>query len=138
MHATSPKFQVHEAGPTTWVLTCQGGLSWEDRELLANHVAQYLQQCPTVTGLVIDLAGVEFVNSAGLGALFQLQQRLRARGGRMVFANVPPILLRVFRAVGLDRIAGVQPNVEAGLTWLTGQPCPDTTEGKPDQPAAFP
>jgi anti-anti-sigma factor len=119
MQEGAATFLMREASPTALVLTCQGGLSWEERDVLAHQVNEYLQQRPSVIGLVADMADVDFVNSAGLGALFQLNRRLRDRGGRIVFANVPPQLLRVFRAVGLDRLAGVEGSVEAALQLLT-------------------
>ena len=118
--AEDVRFLMREATPTAMVLTCQGGLSWEERDVLAHHIGEYLQQRPTVTALVADMTAVEYVNSAGLGALFQLNRRLRDRGGRLVFANVPPQLLRVFRAVGLDRLTGIEQNVEAALDQLEG------------------
>lgn len=118
MHTTSAKYQLVEADPNALVLTCQGVLSWEDRDMLALEVQQVLQQRPDLHGLVADLAAVEFANSAGLGALFQLNRRLRDCGARLVFASVPPQLVRVFRAVGLDRLAQMQPDVNAALASL--------------------
>ena len=65
---------------------------------------------------------VEFVNSAGLGALFQLVQRLRQRGGMLALANVPPNLVRLFRAVGLARVARISDSVESALDLLESSP----------------
>lgn len=129
MPSTTSKFQLREANPTCAVLTCQGSLSWEDRELLAHQVQEYLQHHPNISALVADVGAVDFVNSAGLGALFQLNRRLCGRGGQLLLANVPPQLLRVFRAIGLDRIARVEPDVETAVASLAA---PD------DQPAGTP
>jgi anti-anti-sigma factor len=118
MHRTGTKFELREINPTCLLLTCAGGLSWEDRDVLANEVEHYLQPRPALTGVVLDLAAVQFVNSAGLGALFQLIRRVRERHGRLVFANVPPTLLRMFAAVGIDRMAGIGTDVKAALALL--------------------
>ncbi len=127
MQDTRVKLNIQEAGPGCLVLTCNGGLSWDDRELLAANVEQYLGAQRQITGAVMDMAAVEFVNSAGLGALFQLVDRLRLRGGRVIFARVPPTLVRLFRTVGLERITGLADDVGAALEMLT-QPHPAPVE----------
>lgn len=135
MQDSASKFDIRDATPTAMVLTCQGGLSWEEREMLAHHIGDYLQNRPAVTGLVADMSAVDFVNSAGIGALFQLNRRVRERGGRLVFANVPPQLLRVFRAVGLDRLVGMEVTVETALAKLAElDPMTSPEETAPNSP----
>ena len=124
MHSPGTKFELREINPACLLLTCAGGLSWEDRDVLANEVEHYLQPRPALTGVVLDLAAVQFVNSAGLGALFQLIRRIRERGGQLVFANVPPTLLRMFNAVGIDRITSIATDVNAAMALLAGPATP--------------
>lgn len=118
MQTTTTKFQVREVSPGCLLLTCQGTLSWEDRELLGASIEPFLQQSAVLKGVVLDLAGVTHANSAGLGALFQLVQRLHGRAARLAFAQVPPMLVRLFRAVGLDRLACLCPDVETAVRTL--------------------
>jgi len=126
------KFDLHEASPGCVVLTCQGGLSWEDRELLAATVEQCLAGRSTLRGLVLDMTGVEFVNSTGLGALFQLVQRLRSRGGQLAFAAVPPTIRRLFATVGMERLAKLADSVAEALDMLAQPPeATDTGSGPP-------
>ncbi|MCH8806744.1 MAG: STAS domain-containing protein [Planctomycetes bacterium] len=122
MRENAVKFEMREAGPGRLVLTATGGLSWEDRELLAASVEEHFAGRDSIQGVVMDLARVEFVNSAGLGALFQLVQRLRQRGGTLALANVPPTLVRLFRAVGLARVARIGDSVESALDLLECSP----------------
>jgi anti-anti-sigma factor len=128
-NASLLKFELREAGPGCLVLTCHGGLSWEDRELLAASVEQYLTGRDTVHGLVLDMAAVEFVNSAGLGALFQLIQRLRGRGARLAFANVPPTIHRVLMTVGMVRLAAFGRDVPDALALLNPPAAPTVSQG---------
>ncbi len=128
------KFELREAGPGLLVLKCRGGLSWEDRDLLAGSVEQHLSGRQGLRGLVLEMSGVEFVNSAGLGALFQLVQRLRSRGGRLAFANTPAPIRRLFTAVGMDRLALLGEDVGALLAQLAAPadifaPPPDAETG---------
>jgi anti-anti-sigma factor len=52
--------------------------------------------------LVIDLLGVGFAGSAALGIFVTLQKLVRQRGGQIVFCNVDPMVLEVFRLTKLD------------------------------------
>jgi anti-anti-sigma factor len=127
MSQTVPKFQFADATPTCLVLTCTGGLSWEDRGFLPESVEQYLQARAEVACVVLDLRGLTFVNSAGLGALFQLAALLRRRQTRLMFAHVPPLVLRMFMAVGLDRLVGVADSVPEALLAAARPATPDIT-----------
>ncbi len=131
MEGPLAKFELHEPQPGLLVLTCRGRLSWEDRELLAATVERRLVGRTALTGLVVDLGGVEFLNSAGLGALLQLLQRVRGRQGRVVFANVPPLIHRVFLAVGLDRLAPFVDGVDDAVTRLSDPAAVETITLEP-------
>lgn len=131
MHGTQMKFELREASPGFLVLSCRGGLSWEDRELLTVSVEEHLAGRNTIQGLVLDMSNVEFVNSAGLGALFQLVQRLRERDGQLAFASVPPTLRRLFTAVGMDRLVKLEPDVNEALAALRAATQPSNDEQAP-------
>jgi anti-sigma B factor antagonist len=57
--------------------------------------------------LVIDLSGVTFVDSAGLGALVGGIRRTRDHGGQVAVACSRPVLLRLLETTGFDRIVTV-------------------------------
>jgi anti-anti-sigma factor len=117
---TLMKFELREASPGYLILTGHGGLSWEDRELLSAGVEQYLVGCDTLHGVAFDMAHIQFVNSAGLGALFQLVQRVRSRGGGLAFVNVPPAIRRLLSTVGMERLAKFADSVPEALKLLAG------------------
>jgi len=64
------------------------------------------------------------VNSAGLGALFQVAQRIRSRGGQLAFANVPPAIQRLLATVGMSRLAVFGRDVTEALTLLAQHETP--------------
>jgi anti-anti-sigma factor len=124
------KLELREANPGFVVLSCCGGLSWEERELLVASVDDYLLERDDMQGMVVDMGAVEFVNSAGLGALFQLEQRVRNRGGQLAFANLPPTIHRLLVTVGMSRLAKLGQDVAHALSLLAAtenapQDCPD-------------
>jgi len=57
--------------------------------------------------VILDMAGVMLLGSAGLGALVTIDKQLRARGGRLVLFNLRPDILAVMRLTKLDRLLGI-------------------------------
>jgi anti-sigma B factor antagonist len=62
--------------------------------------------------LRIDLSGVPFIDSSGLGSLVYGYRRLRDREGRVEVHGVGPQPARVLRITHLDRILRVVPAAE--------------------------
>lgn len=54
--------------------------------------------------VVIDMAGVDFIDSAGLGVLIGAVGRLRERGGRLVLRHVQPAPRKVIEITGLQDV----------------------------------
>lgn len=118
MQDSPTKMEMHPGGPGVLILTCHGDLSWEDRDHLSECVARHFNGATEVNGVILDLTGVEHVNSAGLGALFQLTRLLRGKGGVLMLANASTMLVRVFRTIGLDRLARVSESVQSATRIL--------------------
>jgi anti-anti-sigma factor len=56
-----------------------------------------------IKDLVIDLAGVEMVDSVGLGVLIATHNSLRQAGGQLTVANPSPDIQSLFRTTRLDK-----------------------------------
>jgi anti-anti-sigma factor len=56
----------------------------------------------------IDLSGLEYISSAGLGVLLRTHKRLMAAGGRLRLVNVSHHLFDIFRYSGFDQLFDVQ------------------------------
>ena len=126
-------FEVQEAGPDCLLLTCRGEISWEDREGLVSSVEQHLLAHRAAPRVVMDLHEVRYINSAGLGALFQLVQRLRGCGGNLAIAQASTAVQRLFHTVGLDRLAPLAPDIATALSLLAELTAP----APPDAPDAL-
>ena len=57
---------------------------------------------------VIDLAGLDYVASAGLRVLLLTQKRLRASGGGLRLINVAAPVHDIFRYAGFDQIFDIR------------------------------
>ena len=84
-------------------------------ELDAFTVSQFRQalaELASAPRLLIDLAGVPFVDSAGLGALIGGIRRVRELGGDVAVACPRPTLTRLLHTTGFDRIVTVASSVD--------------------------
>lgn len=63
--------------------------------------------------VVLDLGGVDFIDSVGLGGVVAVAKRVRGAGGRFRVARPDPRVWEVFALVGLDRILECHPSVAA-------------------------
>ena len=58
---------------------------------------------------VIDLAGLEYVSSAGLGVLLKTQKRVMASGQGLRLVNANKHIRDIFKYAGFDRIFEIVP-----------------------------
>jgi anti-sigma B factor antagonist len=58
--------------------------------------------------LVLDLAGIQFIDSIGLGVLVGAHKRLARDGGRLAIVGVSPSVARLLSVTGLARIFDVR------------------------------
>lgn len=90
-------------------------------ELDAFTVSQFREALAELANrprLVIDLSGVPFIDSAGLGALIGGIRRTREQGGDVAVSCTRPVLLRLLRTTGFDRIVTVADTVEGAASSL--------------------
>jgi len=68
--------------------------------------------------VVIDMAGVGGVGSAGLRSLLMASRRAQAAGSRIVLAGLPPAVRRTFESSGFTDLFALHADVEAALKAL--------------------
>lgn len=56
--------------------------------------------------VVLDLGGVEFVDSSGLGALIHMHKTLEGRG-RLALCNLDPKVAQLFKVTRLERVFAI-------------------------------
>jgi stage II sporulation protein AA (anti-sigma F factor antagonist) len=68
--------------------------------------------------LVIDLARLDYISSAGLRGLLLTAKQVRARGGQVRFANVTGSVRSVFEMSGFAGMFAIEESVAAALSAL--------------------
>lgn len=71
---------------------------------LDEQVRRLEAEHPSVTDIVVDLAGLDFIDSAGLSVLVAGHTRLRDRGASLCVTRPSPAARRVFAISGLDAV----------------------------------
>lgn len=74
-------------------------------------------QCPAAQSFLdrlegtvtLDCGGLEYISSAGLGALLKTQKRLLASSGKLRLAGVNRHLQDIFQYSGFDQIFEIEP-----------------------------
>ena len=100
-------------------------------ELDAFTVSQFRQALAELASnkrLVIDMSGIPFVDSAGLGALIGGIRRTRELGGDVAVACDRPTLIRLLKTTGFDRIVSVTETVEDTIAALNKDAAPEGSE----------
>jgi anti-sigma B factor antagonist len=91
--------------PGGGLLVVTGDLDLEGRGVLEAAVAEH----DPASGLTIDLAGVEFVDSSGLRALLWATRRAADAGGDLVLRSPTPQLRRVLEITGTMSLFVIDP-----------------------------
>jgi anti-sigma B factor antagonist len=123
-------FQARTAqlSPESYVVSIEGELDL--------HMAPELEQAfATILArggrsVVVDLVGLEFIDSAALAALLRALPRFRARGGRFVLVTEDRRILRTLEITGLDRTFDIEPRLGVAVEQVLGASlAPATTDG---------
>jgi len=57
---------------------------------------------------VLDMRGLEYISSAGLGVLLKTHKRLMASGSGISLINVSPHINDIFRYSGMDKLFSIE------------------------------
>lgn len=96
------------------VLRCAGELDAHGAPTLAEALAPLT----SVAGCspIVDLTGVDFLDSTGLGVLVTGMKHVRDVGGTLDVIACTPRVLRVFELTGLDSVLTLHATLDSALT----------------------
>ncbi|MGW0801585.1 STAS domain-containing protein [Nonomuraea sp. NPDC002799] len=112
------------------VARAAGELDYSSAGLLHQQARDAWQATPAA-GLVVDLRGVTFCDSMGVGVLVLLLKQSREQQSSLILSGIPPLLERILTITGLRTAFQVADSVEAAIQTLRTPPRSDT--GPDDQ-----
>jgi len=71
-----------------------------------------------IQSLVLDLAGLEYISSAGVRSIFKARKALSAHGGKVVVVNPQPQIQKVFDVVKAVPLEEIFPTIEEADAYL--------------------
>jgi anti-sigma B factor antagonist len=70
--------------------------------------------------LVLELSGLAYIASAGVGLFINLSHRLSGQGGRLELVSPSDSVKEIFTILGLDTILTIHPTLEDGVAAAGG------------------
>ena len=123
-------FRVRTAqlSPESYVVSIEGELDLHTAPELEQALGTILARGGR--SVVVDLAGLEFIDSAALAALLRALPRFRARGGRFLLVTEDRRVLRTLEITGLDRTFDIEPRLGTAVEQvLSASMASATTDG---------
>jgi anti-sigma B factor antagonist len=65
--------------------------------------------------VVVNLGGVDYIDSSGIASLVEAYQMARRNGSRFTLASISPAAMRVLQLARLDRVFAIAETVEAAI-----------------------
>jgi anti-sigma B factor antagonist len=108
------ELQTHEDGSVT-VLTVTGDLVIGDAEsMFKKTVTRLLEEGHT--RLLVDLSGVGFLDSSGLGALVRALTQSQKEGGQTKLLRAGPQIRKLLQMTKLDSVFEIHDDMEAAVS----------------------
>jgi|SRR5579859_1601551 len=111
------------------------GMSGSFSNLTAGPARQWLDDATAEQPafVVVDLAGVRFMDSTGLSTLVHAMKRARALGGDLRLCGLQQSVRMIFEMTRLDRVFEIYNQVDDAVQafLLSGEPSPGEEEGRP-------
>lgn len=85
---------------------------------LKDNITELLQS--GVTTLIVDLSGVAFLDSTGLGALVEARAATSDAGGSLPIVCSQERILKLFTITGLDGVFTIHPTIGDAVAALRG------------------
>jgi anti-anti-sigma factor len=95
--------EIHDAAPH--VVAVSGELDIAVADQFLDRCRQALRNA--TDELVLDLGGVTFIDSTGIGALVRIHQDATTAGTRVRLTDVPRQVSRVLDLTGLSQVFGI-------------------------------
>lgn len=99
---------------TTLIVRVSGELDMLAADEFRKEVDQSLEKnCSS--NVILNLAGVQFIDSSGLGVILGRYKKITLRGGKLAFVGAPVQVKRILELSGVLRIASVYENENEAL-----------------------
>jgi stage II sporulation protein AA (anti-sigma F factor antagonist) len=97
---------TERVGPNL-IITLNGELDLETSPIFREAVDSKLNLYDSISHLILDCKGINFIDSSGLGVILGRFKRLNQTGGRLSIINASEQLKQIMKFAGLFKIIGL-------------------------------
>ena len=107
MKGNNMKLKIRNRQTTPGIVTMspEGSIDVDTSSILDRELCRILAE--NVKTLVLDMAGVDFISSAGIGAVTKAKVTLKRQGSDLAMINVQPQVIKVFEIMRLKSVLNV-------------------------------
>jgi stage II sporulation protein AA (anti-sigma F factor antagonist) len=87
------------------IVTLRGELDLHTSPEFKETLTRIFETQSHVTNLIMDVKGLSFVDSSGLGVILGRYRELQERGGRLFFVQANPQIKRILQMSGFQKIS---------------------------------
>jgi len=95
------------------ILDLSGRMDLSSGTMLKEHIKKLFEK--NVTSIHLNLTGVEFINSSGLGSLVSIMKETRLAKGRLTLSNLANYVQEIFEITQLSHIFEIYATEEEAL-----------------------
>ena len=104
------------------VLRVDGRLDQDTCEAFRGELMPFVEKAVAENAaLIVDLSGVEYVSSAGLRCFVIASRRMKAAKGRILVADLQPMVAEIFEISHFDALMDVHPTVRDALAAVSAE-----------------
>jgi anti-sigma B factor antagonist len=111
------EYETRQEGQVT-IIALHGELDVSSAPLLRDLLQQLLDQGKNQ--FLLDLSGVDFIDSSGLGIFVNAYKRTRSAGGTMKLFNPQEAVRKVFSLTQTDKVFSIYDSMEDALRSFSG------------------
>jgi anti-sigma B factor antagonist len=108
--------EVHPAGPSASVIRVRGDVTAAAEPALMDAYTRADATNPRA--VILDFAGLEYMNSGGIGLLVMLLVRANRKGQRLLAIGLDPHYRQILEITRLNEAIGVHDTEQAAVAWL--------------------
>ncbi|HEX3043949.1 MAG TPA: anti-sigma factor antagonist [Bacillota bacterium] len=105
---------TERVGPNL-IVTMNGELDLETSPVFRETVDSKLNLYDSISHLIVDCKGINFIDSSGLGVILGRFKRLNQTGGRLSIINASEQLKQIMKYAGMFKIIGVYESRQQAL-----------------------
>ena len=112
MKGNNMKLKIRNRQTTPGIVTMspEGSIDVDTSSILDRELCRIIAE--NIKTLVLDMAGVDFISSAGIGAVTKAKVTIKRQGGDLAMINVQPQVKTVFEIMRLGPVLNVFESIQ--------------------------